>query len=338
MARNHIFLAANGRSLMRAAKENGEWVVSKSLNDIKINSIEKSPVNPDEVYLGTQERGVMVSYDAGLSWQSVGLEDIPVKSMAIDPQDPRVLYAGGKPVSLYQSRDSGETWIELDALRATRRWWWFSPADPPGTTPYVSGLAVSPSDPKVILAGIEAGAVMRSEDGGQSWTKHLPGSDRDCHSLKFHRTNGDWVYEGGGFGVAFSQDGGRKWHRPKKGLGSKYGWMVAADSAQPDIWYLSASEMPNLLKGEFTPPGHHDGDARAHIYRKRGDAPWEQLAGGLPDPLDYMAYGLVTLPGVPGLVYAGLANGKIWQSSNYGESWVKLPIDLGGIHSAFCVI
>lgn len=338
MLNDRIFLVVTGSSLARAKKTEGRWEITHSFPGMKINCIAANSKRRSSVYLGTQHDGVFCSNDSGASWQQAGLQGIPVKSLAVDPNNPDIVYAGGKPVSLYRTIDGGNAWEELAVLRATRRWWWFSPADPPGITPYVSGLAVSPTDPQVLLAGIELGAVLRSEDGGKSWTRHLRGSYRDCHSLKFHCTNGQWAYEGGGGGVSFSRDGGRTWQRDKRGLGSKYGWWVAADPGEADLWYLSASEMPSLLRGEFIPPAHRDGAAQAHIYRKKGDAPWEQLGGGLPEPLNDMAYSLATLPDVPGVVYAGLANGDIWLSQNYGDLWERLPFNLGSMRSSMWVI
>jgi hypothetical protein len=339
MKNGRVFLAATGRVLTRAEKVGDQWEVNHPLEGVKVNCIINNLKNPNTVYIGTQNEGILVSQDAGQSWQSSGLTGNPVKSLAMDPSDPQTLYAGCKPVSLYVSHDGGETWAELEAIRSTRKWWWFSPADPPGMTPYISGLAVSPNDPDVILAGIEAGAVMRSEDRGRTWSKHLKGSDRDCHSLTFHHTDGDWAYEAGGMsGVAFSQNGGLAWRKPKAGIGAKYGWAVAADPKRPEVWYLSAAEQGNLLKGEFTPPGHKDGQANAHLYRKVGDEPWEQLSGGLPEPLDYMVYGLAVVPEAPGHVYAGLGNGQVWFSEDHGDHWALLPFNLGGVHNAFTVI
>ncbi len=339
MKNEYIFLAATGRSLARVERENGDWQITHHLDGFKINTIVCDPENPRKVYLGTQAHGLMVSSDSGKSWKSLGLEDIPIKSLAIDPQNPKKIFAGSKPVSLFMSENGGGSWFELEAMRQTRRWWWFSPADPPGWTPYVNALAVSPTDRDVILAGIELGAVMRSEDGGRSWSKHLRGSDRDCHSLRFHPVDGSWAYEGGGIsGPALSQDGGRTWQKPKEGLGKKYGWMVAADPERPDIWYLSASEQPNLLRGEFNPPAHQDGQAKGHIYRKVGQKPWQQLSGGLPEPMDYFPYDLAILPQYPGTLFAGLANGEIWQTKDYGDHWTCLPFNLGRIHSAMVVI
>lgn len=333
-----IFVAATGFSLARAEKVDGAWVVSHALEGVKINCIIKDPKNSKNIFIGTQNKGVLVSRDAGKNWKQSGLADIPVKSLAIDPTDSETIYAGCKPVSLYVSKDGGGTWEELPAIRETTKFWWFSPADPPGMAPYVNSLAVSPTNPDVIIAGIEVGAVMRSDDGGLTWSKHLRGSDRDCHSLKFHLSNGNWVYQGGGGGVSYSKDGGKKWQKPKSGLGPKYGWMVAADPERPEIWYLTASDRPNILKGQTHPLAHIDGQAQGHIYRKVGDDPWVQLSGGLPEPLDYMAFDLAVDPDRPGHLYAGLANGQVWASQDYGDQWEKLPFELVGVHDSMIVI
>jgi len=338
MENSHIFLASTGSSLARAEYVAEQWVVSQSLDGVKINGLVTDPHNPQILYLATQKNGVYKSNDAGKSWQPQGLSGIPVKSLTVDPSDTQTIYAGCKPVSLYVSHDGGVSWKELEAMRKTRKWWWFSPADPPGMTPYVSGLAVSPNNPRVLLAGIEVGATMISLDGGLTWSKHLRGSQLDCHSLKFHPVDGDWAYEGGGGGVSFSQDGGRTWTKSKLGLGSKYGWMVAADPERPDLWYLSASEAPNLIRGEFNPPAHQDGHARAHIYRKVSDEPWEQLSGGLPEPLDYMAYDLAVVPDQPGHLYAGLSNGQVWHSGDYGDHWEQMPFNLDSVQNGMILI
>jgi hypothetical protein len=338
MENEHVFLAANGNGLSRVKNVAGQWVVSHLLDGVRINCMVSDPANTQKIFLGTQANGILFSSDAGQSWQPIGLYQIPIKSIAVDPSDPKTIYAGGKPVSLYVSHDGGTAWEEIPAMRKAKRFWWISPADPPGIEPYVNGLAVSPANPNIILAGIEAGAVIRSEDRGRTWSSHLRGCDRDCHSLKFHPADGHWAYEAGGMsGVAFSQDGGKAWRKPKEGLGTKYGWAVAADPMKPEIWYLSAAEPANLLLGEFTPPGHQDGQANAHIYRKNGDAPWQQLSGGLPEPLDYMAYDLAVVPGLSGHIYAGLANGQIWHSDDYGNHWAEMPFNIGRVHKMMII-
>ncbi len=63
------------------------------------------------------------------------------------------------------------------------------------------------------------------------------------------------------------------------------------------------------------------------------DGTWRRLAGGLPQPLDHMPYGLLTDPELPGHVYAGLANGHVWHSTDHGETWDRLPFDLGAVRT-----
>jgi hypothetical protein len=332
------FLAATGSSLARAENVAGQWQVTYTLTDVRINCLAQDPFQPQRLYAGTQANGILVSNDSGHNWDSLGLVDHPVKSLALSHHHPGTLFAGCKPVSIFVTRDDGGSWHELENLRRARCWWWFSPAEPPDWRPYVQALAISPDNPQVLLAGIELGGVLRSADGGKTWSKHCRGAERDCHSLKFHASNGNWVYQGGGGGPAVSRDGGMTWRKPKGGLGTKYGWMVAADPQRPEVWYLSASDLPKLWRGEFAPPAHHDGQANAHIYRSVAGAPWEALTGGLPQPLDYMAYALLTDPHASGHLYAGLANGDIWHTQDYGDAWVQLPLNLGGVHPTMIMI
>jgi hypothetical protein len=341
MMDDKTFLAPTGRGLARAELNGEGWLVDEPLNDVQVNCLAVDPFVSGRIYAGTQENGVQVSEDQGRTWQPLASLGVPVKSLAVSPHTPGLIYAGGKPVSLYVSRDSGETWAELPALRQARRWWWFSPAEPPDWNPYVMALTLSPTDPKVLMAGIELGGVLRSEDGGLTWSKHRRGAGLDCHSLTFHHTDGNWVYEGSGSGAgsAYSQDGGLTWQKPNKSrMWEKYGFMVAADPGRPEVWYLSASPMPNLLRGEFIPPAHQDGQARAAIYRSVGGAPLEKLSGGLPEPMDYLAYSLVTVPEEPGHLYAGLSNGEVWHTADYGDNWVCLPIDMGSVRGKMVVL
>ena len=181
--------------------------------------------------------------------------------------------------------------------------------------------------------------MLRSVDGGQSWEGHRPGALRDCHTITFHAADGDWAYEAGGTGAgaAFSQDGGHTWRQAKAGLDRHYGWAVAADPAQPEVWYVSVSTGFNW-KQPGPPAAHDDGRANAYIFRSAGGAPWQKLGGGLPQPLDYMAYALITDPAAPGHLYAGLSNGDVWHSTDHGDSWQRLPFNLKGIHRALIML
>ncbi len=326
---NHVFLATTGHGIARATQAiTGAWTVQVLLAEHNILCLAADPLNGAVVYAGTRGSGILRSDDGGQAWAQAGLAGRVVKAIAVSRTEPGVVYAGCKPPVLMVSRDSGRTWAEVDGFQKVRSRWWRSPAESDWGA-YIQGIALSPTDPKVIAVGIEAGAVLRTADGGQTWEGHRPHALRDCHTITFHSADGDWVYEAGGTGVgaAFSRDGGRTWKQPAEGLDRHYGWACAADPARPAVWYVSASPMFNL-PNVLVPAAHIDGQANAYIFRSAGGAPWEKLGGGLPQPLDHMAYGLLTDPAAPGHVYAGLSNGAVWHSANYGDTWGKLPFNL----------
>lgn len=330
--RASTMLATLGDGVARAWREGGggDWRTERVLAGRPVRCLAAGP--DGALWAGTQGNGLLKSEDGGASWREAGLGGRVVKAIAPSPHDADVIYAGLKPAGVAVSRDGGATWSELEGFRRIRwRRLWFSPAEPPGAA-YVQGLAVSPGNPDVLVAGIEFGAVVRSEDGGRTWSGHCRGALRDCHSLTFHATDGQCVYEGGA-GVrrplAMSRDGGRSWSSPK-GADRSYGWACAADPADPDTVYASASTGPGRAHGR--------GPARARIYRSQAGGPWEALEGGLPTPLDGFPYALITDPASPGHLYAGLSDGEVWFSADHGDRWVPLPIPLERVERAMLVV
>jgi hypothetical protein len=305
-----------------------------------VQCLAADPLDADCAFAGTKGNGVLSSRDRGKTWQPAG-PDGPtlVKALAVSGTQPGTIYAGTKPAGVFVSRDGGASWDELTAFRRifSRRFpfgtasgqVWFSPAEPPFSA-YVQAIGLSPRDPNVIVVGIEAGAVVRSGDGGKTWDDHRRGALRDCHTLTFHASNPDWVYEAGGSGAgaSFSRDAGATWTQARNGLDRHYGWACAADPARPEVWYASISPGPFQA--------HSDSNAQAHIFRANGGVAWEKLGGGLPS--DHMPYALITDPSAPGHLYAGLSNGDVWHSANYGDAWEKLPLNLRSINRTLIML
>jgi photosystem II stability/assembly factor-like uncharacterized protein len=180
----------------------------------------------------------------------------------------------------------------------------------------VRWIAPSPHVPELILVGIELGGLMRSSDGGESWEDHRPGAQRDVHSLAWHPRVHGRAYEAGGGGAAFSEDAGESWQRADDGRDRHYTWAVAVDPEDAEVWYVSAST------GPFAAHGGRDPQAR--IYRRRDGEAWRALAGGLPEPLPAMPYALVA---ADGRLFAGLADGAIWESLDGGDSWTGAGVE-----------
>ena len=327
-----VILAVTRRGLMRAERAaNNDWKVEHVLQEHVMACLAADPNNPNVIYAGAHDAGVMRSEDRGRTWTPSGLPEHMIKSLAVSPHNPSVVFAGTKPALLFRSDDGGRTWRELDGFRRIpNRWWWFSPAEPPDRRPYVFAIAPSPTEPDVILAGVEFGAVVRSADGGETWSRHRRGALRDCHSLKFHAVSGEWAYEAGGTGggASFSRDGGRSFQKAGRGLTKHYGIVCAADPEKPEIWYVCVGRSPFNAFGK---------NPKVYLYRATGGAVWQPV-GWEAHPLRATPTALVTLPGAPGHLYAGLTNGDVWHSPDYGDTWARLPFNLKSIWFSMIVL
>ncbi len=307
-----VYLSTLRRGVGRAEASTGAaWSVEVVAGDADIVCLAAGH-DGRTVFAGTQDSGVVRSIDSGRTFSASGLEGRCVKAIAVSPSSPERIYAGVKPAALFRSDDGGKTWEELAGFRRIRRFFWFSPAEKP-FSPYVQAIALSAAKPETVVVGIEAGAVVRSADAGQTWQGHRRGAMRDCHSLAA-AADGRF-YEAGYGGGAFSGDGGVSWSRPR-GLDRRYGWAVAADPGG-SAWYISSSRGVEA----------HSNHADAAIWRCRASGSWERLARGLPQPLNWMPYALIA-GSEPGRLVAGLANGELWETLDQGDSWAALPVKL----------
>lgn len=151
-----------------------------------IGKILIDPRDSDVVYLAAEgplwssggDRGLYKTEDGGKSWELV-LEidaDTGVTDVEFDPSDPDVLYAaayqrrrhtwsllaGGPGSGIYKSTDSGASWRRIHT------------GLPRGDMGKI-GLAVTPADPNIVYATIEADGsekgFYRSVDKGESWER-----------------------------------------------------------------------------------------------------------------------------------------------------------------------
>jgi photosystem II stability/assembly factor-like uncharacterized protein len=300
--------AATGDGIARLDETDGGWRVELFLAGSGAQCLAVDPNDGNSVYAGLREGGVRRTDDGGRSWVDCELPEPGVFSLAASPADDTV-YAGTEPSHLFRSDDRGRSWRELESLLdlPSRPTWSFPPRP---WTSHVRWIAPSPHDAALLLVGIELGGLMRSTDGGATWEDHRPGAQPDVHSLTWHPHVEGRAYEAGGGGAAFSEDEGETWQPADDGRDRHYTWSVAVDPDDPELWYVSASTGPFAAHGR--------GDPQARIFRRHGSDPWRPLAGGLPEPLPAMPYALVTSDG---RLFAGLADGQIWESRDRGDTW-----------------
>jgi len=305
--------AATGDGIARLDESADGWSVELSLAGTGAQCLTVDSDDGDTVYAGLREGGVRRTSDGGRSWDDCRLPDPAVFSLAVSPADGAV-YAGTEPSRLFRSDDRGETWRALDALLElpSRPRWSFPPRP---WTSHVRWIAPSPHDADLLLVGIELGGLMRSTDGGESWQDHRPGAQPDVHSLAWHPREAARAYEAGGGGAAWSADAGETWRGADDGRDRHYTWSVAVDPEDAGRWYVSASTGPFAA--------HRGREPEARIFRREADEPWRALDRGLPEPLHAMPYALVC---ADELVFAGLANGELWESRDRGDSWSQATL------------
>ena len=194
-----------------------------------VGRIAIDPKDSNIVYVAAQgplwgpggERGLYKTTDGGKTWKQILKisENTGVTDVVIDPQNPETLYAaayqrrrhmwtlidGGPESALYKSTDAGATWNKLRAGLPT-------------TEMGRIGLAISPVDPNVIYAQVEAadrkGGIFRSNDRGGSWERR---NEFDATAMYYSRIvadpkNVDRVYVMNVF-LMVSDDGGKTLRR-----------------------------------------------------------------------------------------------------------------------------
>ena len=307
--------AATGDAIVRLDETDGRWTVERTLEGSGAQCLAVGPRDRDTAYAGLREGGVQKTSDGGRTWGDCELPAPQVFSVAVSAADGAV-YVGTEPSALYRSDDGGTTWRELESLveLPSQPTWSFPPRP---WTSHVRWIAPSPHEAGLVLVGIELGGLMRSTDGGETWHDHRPGAHRDVHSLAWHPRVPGRAYEAAGEGAAWSEDGGETWHTADDGRDRHYTWSVAVDPEDPVVWFVSASSGPFAA--------HGGGDPQARIFRRAGDG-WQALDGGLPAPLPAMPYALVA---TEGRLFAGLANGELYESGDRGDSWRALDLDGG---------
>lgn len=317
------------KALAVVNQSSSEWVCELKLRGSEPQCLAVDPLHPKYVYCGTFDAGVWRSADAGNSWEHVGegISHEKVMSVAVSATERTngagVIYVGTEPSAIFRSEDGGNTWRELTALGElpSAPTWSFPPRP---WTSHIRWITPDPLVPGRIFAAAEAGALVRSLDGGQTWEDRKPSGPFDTHTLVMHRLASNRLYSaaGDGFmqpgnGFVQSDNGGDTWFRPNEGLDYNYLWSVAVDPADPTTLVISASPGPQQA--------HNPMNAESAIYRRSGDGPWQQVRDGLPAAQGMLASVLTTNEAEPGVFYAGNNKG-VFRSMDAGSTWEELPI------------
>jgi photosystem II stability/assembly factor-like uncharacterized protein len=185
---------------------------------------------------------------------------------------------------------------------------WGDPAD-------VRSLAVDPVD-GTIYVNVHVGGVVRSRDGGRTWTPTLD-IDVDVHQVIVHPARPKTVLVAAFDGFGLSRDGGDTWRFVIAGLHAHYARAVAITD---DAVVLTASTGPN--------------GRRSALYRKPLEGPdeFERCREGLPEWFnDNIDTACLATAGP--LVVFGTEDGRLYRSADGGRDWEFVAKGLASVRS-----
>jgi photosystem II stability/assembly factor-like uncharacterized protein len=184
-------------------------------------------------------------------------------------------------------------------------------------THHVRWIEADVSAANRVFVAIEAGALVRTFDGGRTWRDRVRGGPYDTHTAVTNPLAPGRIYSAAGDGYFESTDAGDSWRSPEDGLKHLYLVGVAVDPADPDAVIVSATDGP---WSAYWPRS-----AEAYVYRKTGLKRWEQSMSGLPESRGTTATRFATHAGEPGVIYAANNRG-LFKSDDAGRSWKALDL------------
>lgn len=318
-----IILVAMGKSILRISEQREDADrPQRNLEEQRLPSgtpqcLAGDSSRPGVVYCGTFEDGVWKSKDSGSTWRRLpySFGGHSVTSLAVRPGDcDGAIYAGTEPSVVFRSEDGGATWKDMEKLKElpSSNSWSFPPRP---ETHHVRWIALDPHNVNRLYVAVEAGALLRSFDGGETWSDRVAGGPYDSHTIATHVGAPGRLYSAAGDGYFESLDGGESWLRPMAGLGRhSYLYSVAVDQQDPDTIIVSASRGPWSA--------YSADEAESHVYRKSADDGWKEVENGLPEPvgttISALAFGRREF-------YAA-NNMGIYRSADSGLSWARLEV------------
>src|SRR5512136_2338367 len=328
-------------SLVRS-ESSGAWRIDqRSLEGRYISAMISIPSG--DIFAGIYRGGIYRSQNSGATWQPA-MADLTIDyvyslAMAEEPTG-LVLYTGTEPVALFRSRDLGDHWERLPAIGRMpgREKWWF-PAPP--HVAHAKSLTIDSRHPNRIYAAVEQGALLKTEDGGESWVelddyaRTIDPLNRDVHRIvQAPWAPGILFLANGGVGCFRSTDAGERWERIPE-LDREIGdpdCMVASPHDDHTLFVTGARGNPYSW--------FKSGKAEGAVLRSRdGGKSWEPANLGLPagGRPNFEALTIVSSPeGIS--LFVGDTDGDIFLSEDLGTQWSKIicaapPISKSGHHS-----
>ncbi len=321
-----------------------EWkVVHRALPDQFISSIIIEPES-GTIFAGAFYGTVHASVDGGRTWErrDNGLTVHDVYSLASVKLNGKVrVYSGTEPAHLFYSEDLGHHWTELPSLRSVPSTpQWSFPAPP--HIAHTKFITFDPYNPAKMYVCIEQGALLGSDDAGQTWKELntvglLANKNRpvehfyDVHKVVVDPRDPKRLYVTGGAGLYVTPDEGGHWERWTSAdwAADVYPDGIVLNPKQPDTMFVSAAEHNPRTWRESKTPGY----SGTRIYRTTdGGRSWDILGNGLPDRMKHEAGALcLESYGESFSVFFATTGGDVYCSEDSGDHWLLINSGLAPI-------
>lgn len=292
-SRPKTLYAATTEGFWMTADGGKTWLMTTQRN-LEINSIAVHPENPDKVFIGTNNYGVMVSNDGGKSFTPTNqnFSSRFTHSVTADLENPNRLYAMTQNTAtgggfFFISSDGGATWQAAKNLDAAR------------VSPY--SLLQDRVNSNTIYLGTNTG-MFRSLDRGVNWTQILPPKKAVTK-------------------------------KPVKGTTAKRkakSKVVVAKTPAPAVAGATAGIIPALGEKIKVLTRTEDGKngilagTDKGIYRTYDVTKgWEKISFGAG--INESVFAISTLPQQPETIWAGTATSSVIVSRDNGKTWEKVP-------------
>jgi photosystem II stability/assembly factor-like uncharacterized protein len=216
--------AYGGGGLYKSTDDGDSWTyVGYSPEGTLFNLFVLGPKHPG-IFFGVTTSGRLVqSTDGAGSWSALHGPPGDVLTMAIVPSEPPTLLAAVSNV-LWRSTDGGAHWAEIVHAPST-----------------ISEILVAPGWPPLVLLALRDTGILRSDNGGRSWTliKRLTdgGEIEGIGGLTVAPSQPDTLYATGStgrsFGLMKSEDSGRTWTF----ISDRVSGFVTVDPHDPTVLY-----------------------------------------------------------------------------------------------------
>src|SRR5258705_9685774 len=161
------------RAALLIARPASTWTVDDHLAGLSPGCVAVDLNSPAQVYCGTARAGLFRSRDSGRNWEPVGpgIDHLTVTAVDVGHAEQAdgfgVVYAGTEPSAVFRSDNGGDSWVDLAGLRAlpSADTWSFPPRPP---THHVRWIETDVSVADRVFVAIEAGALVRTFDGGRT--------------------------------------------------------------------------------------------------------------------------------------------------------------------------